>query len=93
MQNNNNKETIRCSQDRQMRAAEEEEETEILYMQNVVWSKREVGDKERERERQERPDAQGNNNNIPISNCSWLAKSLDCCRSGLKKLVGLVGKP
>ncbi len=60
-----------------MRAAEEEEETEILYMQNVVWSKREVGDKERER--QERPDAQGNNNNnIPISNCSWLAKSLDC---------------
>jgi hypothetical protein len=47
----------------------------------------------RQRERQERPDAQGNNNDsIPMSNCRWLAKSLDCCRSGLKKLVGLVGE-
>lgn len=33
-----------------MRAAEEEEEeTEISYMQNVIRSKREVGDKERDK--------------------------------------------
>ncbi len=58
IQNNNNKETARCSQDRQTRAEEEEkEETEILYMQNVIWLKK---GSRRQRERQERPDAQGN---------------------------------